>query len=198
MSHRVQRPPPVGGFETFRDGVASWVVALKGRAAGVTHALNGHTVEWNRTPSDASCPGDIVCNDCSQVLWCRAYDPWRARASDTVVDHWGGTRPLSRPLLDVLGHVLQLAEQCPRGPAGYDVRRMACRLIEAVSVRENHLLRRRMLATLNRLKRMRLVTVTERTTVQQLTDIVQNELPEAATTEGRRRELCRPPGRPQG
>lgn len=188
MSHRVQRPPPVRGCDTFRDGVSAWVGALKGRAAGVTHALNGHAVEWNRMPADASCPGDIVCNECAQVLWCRAHDPWHARASEAVVDHWGGTRPLSRPLLDVLGSVLQLAEQCPRGPVGDDVRRTACRLIEAVSVRENHLLRRQLLATLHRLKRMRLVTGTERTSVQQLTDIVRNELPGAATIEGRRRD----------
>lgn len=114
-----------------------WLAALGGRFAYVVHRACGHAVTWKTRPADLPlCSGDVVCHDCGQVLWCRAYDPWRARPSgiDSVpADHWGPT-PGRRPLLfEGFQQVLRLATQCPPGPAGDDIRRAACELIEADS-----------------------------------------------------------------
>lgn len=45
---------------------------------------------------------------------------------------------------DDLQHVLRLAAECPAGPAGDDIRRAACELIEANSDRARHTSLRRM------------------------------------------------------
>jgi hypothetical protein len=45
---------------------------------------------------------------------------------------------------DHLQHVLRLAEECPRGPAGDDIRRGACELVEADSWDTRRAGRRRM------------------------------------------------------
>jgi hypothetical protein len=164
--------------DDVRHRLSTWIAPVNGRWEYVTHAVAGHAVAWTRSTVDGSCPGDIVCDDCGQVLWCRAYDPWRAQFANRVADHWGAARPRPepRPLLTVLNQVLRLADRCPRHAAGDRVRRMACELIEARTTRERHSLRRRILATLARLDRSR-VTPEERATVQQLIDIMRDELP---------------------
>jgi hypothetical protein len=47
-------------------------------------------------------------------------------------------------LFDHLQHVLRLAAQCPRGPAGDDIRRGACEIVEADSRDARRAGRRRM------------------------------------------------------
>jgi len=174
------RHTPAHG-DTLRERGAGWVSAIAGRCSYLTHTVAGHTVEWRRSSPDADCAGDIVCEDCAQVLWCRAHDPWSARARRGVVDHWGATcqRSPRRPLLEVLDHILRLADRCPRDRPGDDVRRMSCRLIEADSTRERRLLRRRLLAALHRVDGTTSVTLEQRHAAQQLTDILRRELPHA-------------------
>jgi hypothetical protein len=137
--------------------VATWL-ALAGRLAYFTHLASGHRVSWKRlAPEVTICPGDIVCDDCHQVLWCRAHDPWRAACPELIPDHWGATRsrrPM-RTLFESFQRVLQLADECPRGPAGDAVRRAACELVEADSLRQRRVHRRRMLRAVARLERWR-------------------------------------------
>ena len=47
-------------------------------------------------------------------------------------------------LFDHLQHVLRLATECPRGPAGDDIRRGVCEVVEAESIRARRAGRRRM------------------------------------------------------
>jgi len=110
-----------------------WLAAVSGRLAYVVHRVCGHAVTWKTSPPDLPlCTGDIVCYDCERVLWCRAHDPWRARPAGIRADALErGRRDPS--LLDGLQRVLQLATQCAPGPAGDDIRRAACELIEADS-----------------------------------------------------------------
>jgi hypothetical protein len=113
-----------------------WLAALAGRLAYFAHRASGHAATWNRPPADASfCGGDIVCHECGQVLWCRAYDPWAAARFEAPPDHWGGTRAdrSHRALFENLQDVLRLAEECPSGPVGDAIRRAACELVEADS-----------------------------------------------------------------
>jgi hypothetical protein len=136
-----------------------WLAALAGRLAYFTHRASGHQVRWNRPAADGSlCSGDIVCYECSQVLWCRAHDPWHATAVEVPPDHWGGTRPdeTHSELFESLHHILQLAEECPSGPIGDTIRRGACELIEADSWRSRSLCRHRMLESVARLQRRQL------------------------------------------
>lgn len=51
-------------------------------------------------------------------------------------------------LLEDMEHVLRVAVECPSGQPGDDIRRSACELIEASSVRQRNLTRRRMLKTI--------------------------------------------------
>ena len=66
-----------------------------------------------------------------------------------LVDRWRGRlgvwtdSPLSP--LDRLQHLLRLAGQCPSGPAGDDIRRAACELIETDSDAVRHSSRHRIL-----------------------------------------------------
>jgi hypothetical protein len=73
------------------------------------------------------------------VLWCRGDDPWRPADQQT--------RKLEPPrsVFEDLQQVLRLAAQCPSGPAGDDIRRAACELIEAESGAAQNTGRRRML-----------------------------------------------------
>jgi hypothetical protein len=166
---------------TLRDLGGGWLSAVGGRVAYLTHTLAGHVVEWRRSSPGADCAGDIVCDDCEQVLWCRAHDPWNAKGRRGVADHWGATcqRTPRRPLLEVLDHILRLADRCPRDRSGDDVRRMSCRLIEAGSTRERRLIRRRLLAALSRLEGVPPATLEQRQAAQRLTDILRSELPHA-------------------
>jgi hypothetical protein len=136
-----------------------WLAALIGRLAYLTHLAAGHAVTWKTTwktssPDSSLCPGDIVCNDCGQVLWCRAHDPWRAAGTGLAPDHWGGTRARHPrwTLFESLQHILQLAEACPPGVAGDAIRRAACELVEADIGRQQSACRRRMLRSLARLQ----------------------------------------------
>jgi hypothetical protein len=133
-----------------------WLAALGGRLAYVRHLASGHAVSWSGSTSAlASCPGDIICHECAQVLWCRAHDPWRVVRPDGIPDHWGATRP-RRPesgLFESLQRVLRLADECPRCPAGDAVRRAACNLVEANSTRDRRMHRRRMLKAIAHLER---------------------------------------------
>jgi hypothetical protein len=114
-----------------------WLAALGGRLAYVAHRARGHAATWKTSPPDLPlCTGDIVCYDCERVLWCRAHDPWRvqAAAGDEGAAHPAApARRDPSTLLDGLQRVLQLATQCAPGPAGDNIRRAACELIEADS-----------------------------------------------------------------
>lgn len=132
-----------------------WLAALAGRLAFLIHRLGGHAVTWKAWSQNACvCPGDIVCHECGQVLWCRAHDPWRAARGGAPPDHWGSTSPHdgSSTLLDRLQHVLRLAEACPSGPSGDAIRRAACELVEADSSTRRAVCRRRMLKCVVRLQ----------------------------------------------
>lgn len=133
-----------------------WLEALAGRLAYVGHLARGHAVSWSSAASDVTiCPGDIVCDDCGQVLWCRAHDPWRGISPERIPDHWGATplRYRTSTLFESFQRVLQLADECPRGPAGDAVRRAACELVEADSTGQRRTCRRQMLKAVSRLER---------------------------------------------
>jgi len=110
-----------------------WRQALAGRLRGLLHVARGHDVAW-RVPSEdpRRCPGDIVCEDCATVLWCRSQDPWRVPA-DTAVGR--ETRPdgmfASVATLEQCHDLLRLADACRGGPAGDEIRRVCCELIES-------------------------------------------------------------------
>ena len=125
---------------------AMWLAALAGRLAFLVHGASGHAVTWKASSlTSSTCPGDIVCHECGQVLWCRAHDPWRG-SNGEAPDHWGGTRGTEPAMLfDSLQHVLRLAEACPAGPSGDAIRRAACELVEAGSSSQRTASRRRML-----------------------------------------------------
>lgn len=135
-----------------------WLAALAGRVSFVVHRCCGHTVTWKTSPPDLPlCPGDILCRDCGQVLWCRAHDPWRAWGEgrrESPADHWGGTRPPQPPttLFEGLQDMLRLAGECPSGPTGDDIRRATCELIEANSAAAQNMGRRRILKAIARIE----------------------------------------------
>lgn len=66
--------------------LTTMISALHARLHAVVCWLKGHDVKW-RTGSESlveddvrfadTCPGDIVCETCNLVIWCRWYDPWR-------------------------------------------------------------------------------------------------------------------------
>lgn len=108
---------------------------------------------WKSWPTNGSpCPGDVVCHECGEVLWCRADDPWRDASDEAAPGHKrtraGGP---SSTLLERLQHVLLLSEACPSGPAGDAIRRAACELVEADSSTRSTACRRRMLKGVVRL-----------------------------------------------
>jgi hypothetical protein len=39
------------------------------------HVVRGHRVQWRTHVDIPVCSGDVVCQSCSAVLWCRAIDP---------------------------------------------------------------------------------------------------------------------------
>lgn len=132
-----------------------WRAALGGRLAFLAHRAGGHAVTWNAASRNTpACPGDIVCHECGQVLWCRAHDPWRAPAGAAAPDHWGrtGAHCSSSTLLDRLEDVLRLAAACPSSPSGDAIRRAACELVEADSSERRTACRRRMLRCVVRLQ----------------------------------------------
>jgi hypothetical protein len=44
------------------------------RLEGVWHMLRGHRVLWSTHAVKDFCVGDIVCESCNRVIWCRALD----------------------------------------------------------------------------------------------------------------------------
>lgn len=141
-------------------GWRSWRAAVSARLRYLLHGACGHAVVWRTSPPDLPlCSGDIVCHSCAQVLWCRAYDPWRAAAASgggTPNDHWGGTHGAAEhgdALFYGLAHVLSLAERFPPGIPRDQVRRSLCEVIEAASVRERHDRLVQLLAVIDRLRR---------------------------------------------
>jgi len=69
----------------------------------------------------------------------RAPAPWPAARLETT-------------LFESLQHLLRLAEACPAGPSGDEIRRAACELIEAESSQRRSACRRRMLKVVDRLE----------------------------------------------
>lgn len=53
--------------------------AVMSRLEGLTHWLRGHDIAWAVVPvcEDLSCPGDLICDTCDKVIWCKMLDPWR-------------------------------------------------------------------------------------------------------------------------
>lgn len=146
-----------------------WRAALAARVTGLLHWISGHTVAWSTASGDLPrCSGDIVCRSCRQVLWCRAYDPWRVGALEggpPPNDHWGGTHPEAAPgvvtgqheaaLVDAFTHVLTLAERLPSGASEDHVRRSVCELIEADSGAARHAKVDRLLNSISQLQQAR-------------------------------------------
>lgn len=136
------------------SAAAMWFAALAARVTYLTHCLRGHVTVWKQSRPDlARCPGDILCETCDRVLWCRAYDPWCPTGREAPEDHWGATRVRPPPftLMENLQQVLRLAGECPPGRAGDEIRRSACELTEAGSVRQRHAHRQRMLKAIGRI-----------------------------------------------
>ncbi len=50
------------------------------RFNAVFHWIRGHEVYWY-VSEDELCPGDIVCETCNQIIWCRSHDPWRKKVT---------------------------------------------------------------------------------------------------------------------
>ena len=124
-----------------------WLASLAGRLSFFAHRVGGHAVTWNMPPEiPFACPGDIVCHECGQVLWCRARDPWCGPGSEAAQKHRGAdARKSPGTLFDRLQQVLRLAEACPTGRSGNAIRRAACELVEADSSTARTTCRRRML-----------------------------------------------------
>ena len=53
-------------------------LGLWARLDAIWHKLThwSHDVRW-RTNRDERCPGDITCETCSCIFWCRLQDDWR-------------------------------------------------------------------------------------------------------------------------
>jgi hypothetical protein len=77
----------------------------------------------------------------------RGHTAVRARRADPAT---GPGDTIS--LFENLQHVLRLATECPSGRFGDEIRRAACELTEAGSVRRRHAHRRRMLKTIARIQ----------------------------------------------
>jgi hypothetical protein len=119
-----------------------WHAAGVARVRYLWHRARGHSVIWRTEPSDLPrCMGDIVCETCAEVLWCRAYDPWAVgtlaeRDVRDEDDDETSTNREAATLFQSLDHVLRLAEALPRDASGDCVRRSVCELIEANSGQE--------------------------------------------------------------
>jgi len=119
--------------------------AVAGRLLYLLHRASGHEVVWRTSRSDLPfCNGDIVCESCARVLWCRAEDPWGSFAwrGARVDNHCASTSEdtVGRrgSLFEALDRVLGLAERLPSGTSAAQIRRSACELIEASSTAERH------------------------------------------------------------
>lgn len=159
------------GSDTARPTVSRdvWLLArmyraaLTGRLLYVLHRVSGHVVVWRRSLSDLPlCDGDIICESCAQVLWCRAHDPWSSvtrRRGALPDDHWGGVSEDAarhgQLLFEALDRVLGLAGRLPPGTSSAEVRRSACELIEANSTAERHVRFRRLVNTIHVLQQGR-------------------------------------------
>ena len=52
-----------------------WYLCIAARLDAVWHWARGHRVRWRANP-DYMCSGDILCDTCDAVMWCRSHDPW--------------------------------------------------------------------------------------------------------------------------
>ena len=132
-----------------------WLAAVAARLAYVTHRLCGHRTVWSRSRADLPpCRGDIICETCDQVLWCRAHDPWQASDVDVAANHRSSTDVGQQPwtLFENLQQILRLTDDCPPGRVGDEMRRGACILTEAGSVHRRYRYRRRMLKAVARIQ----------------------------------------------
>jgi len=122
----------------------AWWQACAGRLLFLTHVVSGHDVSW-RVPVEhpQQCPGDIVCHDCGVVLWCRVRDPWRS-PPDRVDAPMPHLTTVTDSNLVRCQRLLRLADGCPAGGAGDEIRRFSCELIEAASIARRSACRRRL------------------------------------------------------
>ncbi len=137
-----------------------WRAAVTGRVSYAVHRVAGHDVVWRTLPRNPPrCAGDIVCYSCAQVLWCRAFDPWKTQAAHPLGpdDHWGTTSEGTGgvTLFEGLDHVLRLAQRFPAGASGNDVRQAVYDLIEARNAADGRNKLRRLLSTLEALQQRR-------------------------------------------
>ena len=51
-----------------------WYSFILARLGGLWHKMKGHEVVWVEN-SGTTCRGDIICNTCNLIIWCRWYDP---------------------------------------------------------------------------------------------------------------------------
>ena len=136
------RPAVLGNWRLLAQMYRS---AIAGRLLYFLHRASGHEVVWRTSGPDLPfCNGDIVCESCAQVLWCRAQDPWGslawrgARVDDRGIAIGEDTVARRGSLFEALDRVLGLAERLPSGASAAQIRRSACELIEASSTAERH------------------------------------------------------------
>jgi hypothetical protein len=138
--------------ESARTG--TWRRAAAGRLALLGHWRAGHGVSWHAASTTTPpCAGDVVCHDCGQILWCRSSDPWRrAQVHDQHAHGCGTARPAVWTSFERLEDILRLADACRYGPAGDEIRRAACELIEADSEHRRLACRQRILTRIARVR----------------------------------------------
>lgn len=56
--------------------VSSWWWAVQGRLLYVWHRVRRHETRWRVSIDLPLCTGDLTCETCNLLLWCRAHDPW--------------------------------------------------------------------------------------------------------------------------
>ena len=55
------------------DKIFRLYYGLHARLIALYHTIKLHDVDWRKTP-DEICDGDIYCNTCNLLIWCRCYD----------------------------------------------------------------------------------------------------------------------------
>lgn len=75
------------------------LTGLAARLDAARCALRGHVVHWRADAAECPGGGDIVCETCNTIHWCRWHDGPRWR--DRLVARWA-VRQLRRGGLDAL------------------------------------------------------------------------------------------------
>lgn len=65
--------------------IRNYWTTIAARLKGLWCIVCGHDIEWFYSPDDM-CSGDIVCNTCNQLIWCRWHDPWRKEPPEDYDD----------------------------------------------------------------------------------------------------------------